>query len=124
MSEFSAEIQKIWEEVEKLLTQRHKSYGEGNLLIYGLLGIVIRIEDKLSRIWTQIEHNAIYESTEDKVQVSPVVEDALKDIIGYCVNALRLLRKQQLLPMGLRSYMASFSEMIPPLWVEKNSEKE
>ena len=110
---FKEEIEKIWKEVEDLLLHRHKSYGESNLLIYGLMGIIIRIEDKLSRIWEHvIDDGNLYETDENQVQVSSVIEDALKDIIGYCVNALRLLRKKEMLPYGLRSLVSQFPEFI------------
>lgn len=113
IEKFREEIEEVLKDVEEMLVHKHVSYGEANLLIYGLLGIVIRIEDKLSRIWKHItEDGNLYEKVDNQVRTSSIIEDALKDIVGYCVNALRLLHRKEMLPYGLRSLMADFPEFI------------
>lgn len=44
------EFKEITDEILKVLEDRNKRYGDNNLLSYGLLGLIIRISDKLSRI--------------------------------------------------------------------------
>ena len=89
---FHGDVSEILEEVKDLLERKHKMYGERNLEITGLLGISTRIMDKAARL----HQLAVYGSSNEEG-----VEDTLKDIIGYAVNALRLYRKKRLSGRGL-----------------------
>ena len=89
---FQDEVEQIFSEVKDLLEKKHKMYGERNLEITGLLGISTRIMDKAARL----HQLAVYGNSNEEG-----VEDTLKDIIGYAVNALRLYRKDRLSGRGL-----------------------
>lgn len=73
-------IEEVIEKVSTLLQQKNKDYGDDNLKEYGILGLMIRISDKLARIKVAL-------NTGNK----KVIEDALIDIAGYSINGIRLL---------------------------------
>ena len=77
----------IADEIVALLVQKNEDYGDENLLTYGLFGICVRLSDKLARL-----RNLTFKS----VQKTDAIEDTLKDIAGYAINALRLLREGRL----------------------------
>ena len=88
---FREDIDQILAEVAELLEKKHRMYGERNLEITGLVGISTRIMDKAARL-----HQLAVLGDE----AEEGVEDTLKDIIGYAVNALRLYRRKRLTAHG------------------------
>lgn len=72
--------------IEKL-SQKNRQYGDGNLLKHGLVGILVRLDDKLARIENYLETGNIGEESMDEV---------FFDIAGYALNALRLLKEGRL----------------------------
>lgn len=87
-------LQRVVFKVVDLLDERNARYGDANLVTYGLLGITIRISDKLSRLITAISNEA------NEVTYDIVVKDALMDIAGYALNALRLIEEGRLENLG------------------------
>ena len=84
-------------EIGEMLEKKNALYGDENLLEYGLLGVLIRLRDKLARL-----ENILFSDVED----SETLEDILKDIAGYPINALRLYRDGRLTKFGrLEKYM-------------------
>jgi len=77
----------IADEIVDMLIKKNEDYGDGNLLRYGLYGICVRIADKLARL-----ENMVFKSP----KTEETIEDTLKDIAGYAMNALRLLRERRL----------------------------
>ena len=89
--EFQQLIEKIMKEIENLLIAKNKAYGDKNLLSFGLLGILVRLNDKLARL-----RNFLDTGNQDV----ETVEDTLKDIAGYAINALRLIKQGKMTPYG------------------------
>ena len=79
-------IRKIGGEIVEMLIKKNHDYGDDNLVKRGLLGIIIRMEDKLARL------DNLY-IIPKKPHVEESLEDTLKDIAGYAINAIRLLRE-------------------------------
>ncbi len=86
------EFKEITDEILKVLEDRNKRYGDNNLLSYGLLGLIIRISDKLSRIINQISDDSLL-TDEEKYSI---IEDQLVDISGYSINGLRLMKENKI----------------------------
>jgi len=89
--EFQQLVEKIMKEIENLLIAKNKAYGDKNLLSFGLLGILVRLNDKLARL-----RNFLDTGNQDV----ETVEDTLKDIAGYAINALRLIKQGKMTPYG------------------------
>lgn len=74
----------ISSEIADMLIKKNADYGDSNLIKHGMTGIIVRLSDKLARL----------ENLQDKKgQVDETIEDTLKDIAGYAINALRLKRE-------------------------------
>lgn len=78
------------EKVVKVLEERNAKYGDKNLLTYGILGLVVRMNDKIARITTAISENSSSNNTKE------IIKDALIDIAGYAINGLRLLENGEI----------------------------
>ena len=77
----------IADEIVDMLVRKNEDYGDSNLLRYGLFGICVRLSDKVARL-----ENMVFKAP----AVDETLEDTLKDIAGYAVNAIRLLREKRL----------------------------
>ena len=85
--ELDKEVQKITDELSKLLIKKHKDYGPLNIALSPggpLNGIRVRMYDKLARINHLIENNSNpnYES----------LEDSFIDLANYAIIALLVQR--------------------------------
>ena len=67
-------------ELAYLLTTKQHDYGTGNILAFGMIGIAVRMTDKLARLKNLADRTAENEST----------IDTLHDIVGYAVVATML----------------------------------
>lgn len=74
--------------IGKLLAAKQHDYGHGNILRFGLLGIVVRISDKLARLENLYARE---ETLGQGPQVSEPIADTWDDIVGYCTIALMVL---------------------------------
>lgn len=101
---FDEACEKLAKEVADLIVKKQHDYGKGNILKYEefmkkLLGekyragagILARLNDKMERL-----KNLYAKGDEPK---NESIEDTFKDIIGYSIVALLLLRKQFKLPL-------------------------
>lgn len=70
---FEAALDYTLDEVRKVMIDRHKKYGPGNILRHGEFGVVVRLGDKYERLDNSRELDFADESTDDTVL----------DIIGY-----------------------------------------
>jgi len=68
--------------LQSLLISKHNDYGNDNLLIFGEVGIIIRVNDKINRIENLF--------TKDS-SVNESIKDTLLDIAGYSVQAIMIL---------------------------------
>lgn len=76
----------IANEILTILNEKHKKYGTKNLEEYGLLGIIIRMNDKIQRLETQL-------SLDDIEKQKSIIKDQLIDLQGYSINGLRILNE-------------------------------
>ncbi len=72
------EFRNILNECEVIAKKKSKEYGVNNLLIFDGLGILVRMNDKISRINNQFKNIKL---TTDKSKIL----DNLKDLINYAV---------------------------------------
>lgn len=80
-------IKEITDEISKLLIQKNKDYGSASFDL-GLTGNMVHLWDKIKRYRTLVENKSepSFES----------IEDTLKDIIGYAIIGLHILRDNKL----------------------------
>lgn len=81
--ELLPDLPELLEEIRELMMGRHKKYGPGNISRHGMLGILVRIDDKLARLG---------HSTDD--YEDEAYEDALMDVVGYGLIGIMYQRKQ------------------------------
>lgn len=76
--------------IEGMLAAKQHDYGHGNILKFGLLGVVVRLSDKLARL-----ENLYKRMSQDDREYEPTfcesIADTWDDIVGYCVIALMVL---------------------------------
>lgn len=91
--EAEKDICEISDEIKELLIRKNKEYGDGNLCTHGHAGILVRLSDKISRL----ENLKDIEVKEDEIRKFDekefAMEEQYKDIAGYAINALRLMRR-------------------------------
>lgn len=79
-------VNEITNEILSILNEKHKKYGSKNLEEYGLLGIIIRMNDKIQRLENQL-------ILEDYDKQKQIIKDQLIDLQGYSINGLRILNE-------------------------------
>ncbi len=77
---FEEHVDQALREVRELLLAKHFDYGESNLEKYGVVGITIRMSDKLARLENLMRGKQSF--------VKEPTEDTLKDLIGYAIHYL------------------------------------
>lgn len=81
------EIKKLTDEITQLLLEKDEDYGGASFHL-GLNGNMVHIFDKANRYKTLIEkHNR------GEIPNFETIEDTLKDIIGYAIIGLLILKK-------------------------------
>lgn len=76
----------------RTLAQKQHDYGHGNILRFGMRGVIVRCSDKIERLknlW-KIGHKSVLEP----------IEDTYLDILGYCTIALMLIDNVFVLPLA------------------------
>lgn len=86
------DFEKVANEIVDMLSKKFQAYGEDNLKMYGLMGVLVRMQDKVSRLSNQIFTNNMNFET---------IEDVLKDIAGYSIATLVLMDKQLITRFGI-----------------------
>lgn len=84
--EFDEQLMSEMHAIRSLLCQKRKDYGPGNLTLFGLHGILVRMADKVERL------RNLHASGEAPQTDS--LEDSWADIAGYAILALRLMHTQ------------------------------
>ena len=82
---FRSKIQTICKEIEELLVVKNAKYGnsfETTRDKYGAIAYVLRLEDKLNRVFTLVNTNDDGKSTDESIL------DTIKDILGYTILEL------------------------------------
>lgn len=69
-----------------MIANKHSDYGESNILDFGELGILVRANDKISRL------KNLEERTIDQPKIQETIDDTWADLAGYAIIALMLRR--------------------------------
>jgi hypothetical protein len=80
------QIMVVLEECHILFCRKHDSYGPGNIAAFGLVGVTVRLSDKVQRL----AHLVVGRKTNTLADES--IEDTFRDIINYGVIALLIQR--------------------------------
>lgn len=99
-----------WHYISNILINKQKDYGTENIIRFGLVGIIVRLSDKVARL-----NNLLLKTAGDvkgAISVNSVqgesLIDTLIDIVGYCTIALMVMdedplyKNKFLLPMRFR----------------------
>ena len=81
-------------EVMQLLLEKNRKYGDNNLTKFGHTGILVRLHDKLARL--ENLKNAGADSAQEYDDIRESIEDVYKDIAGYGIIGLKLMREGRL----------------------------
>ena len=82
--DYEEELDIAINEIRALLLKKHHDYGPRNLVRFGLLGILVRLSDKLERLIHIQQASQVEEETEI---------DTLRDMAGYAIQAILMERK-------------------------------
>lgn len=104
------------EQLARLLADKQANYGSGNILAFGVKGIIIRISDKVARI-----ENMIVNDRGDEVEP---LEDAFIDIIGYATIARMLEEGTFELPLARDLPVMSAEEVLDEVLAKAFDETE
>lgn len=88
---FEDGIDVILQELKKVLVKKQKDYGQGNILSFGELGILVRTNDKIERLKNLILNK--------KVPDNESIEDTWVDLANYGIIALMLRKGYFTLPL-------------------------
>jgi hypothetical protein len=80
----------VLNEAFELVKKKHRDYGTSNLKRHGLMGINVRLFDKLARVEN-------LQNTSAAVNESQT--DTYMDMLGYCLQAILMMRGQYDLPL-------------------------
>ncbi len=87
-------IRDVTAEVVQLLLEKNKKYGDNNLTKFGHTGILVRLHDKLARLENLKIAGA--DSAQEYDDTRESIEDVYKDIAGYGILGLKLMREGRL----------------------------
>lgn len=79
LESFDIRVRGIFARMQDLLHKKQESYGRLNLYRRGLLGMIVRLEDKIERLVTMADAETTTNADGDSMR------DAMNDIIGYAV---------------------------------------
>ena len=81
-------------EIHNLLVNKQFNYGPKNIIEFGILGIIVRMYDKVARLVNLITKA---DNLKDALTISTIkdesIVDTLFDIVGYCTMALMIESK-------------------------------
>lgn len=81
-------------EIHNLLVNKQFNYGPKNIIEFGILGIIVRMYDKVARLVNLITKA---DNLKDALTISTIKDesiiDTLFDIVGYCTMALMIESK-------------------------------
>lgn len=85
-------------ELRDVLIRKHRDYGPGNILHFGEYGIVMRVQDKVSRLEQLVPPKGY--AWPDRAVRDETVDDTWMDLVNYAVIALMLRSGTFTLPMA------------------------
>lgn len=80
------------DDLHYLLCSKQHDYGHGNILAFGIFGVVVRLSDKVARLENLLSHG--------EAPKNESIVDTLHDVIGYAVIARMLADEQFALELG------------------------
>jgi len=83
----------VLDEMRDLMLTKHRDYGPSNILDFGDLGVLVRVNDKVGRLKILYKGNAPHHET---------VDDSWIDLANYAVIAMMVRRGYWGLPMEVR----------------------
>lgn len=94
MAIHESRLRETWDtgELVATLCKKQHDYGHGNILKFGIYGVIVRMSDKVERL-----ANLMGRNTEGKNEST---DDTLVDIVGYTVIALMLMDETFKLELG------------------------
>jgi hypothetical protein len=87
-------------DIVAVVIDKQRSYGVGNILAFGLVGIAVRMSDKVERLKNLVKTGYTPEHSEP-------LADTWLDIVGYAIVAVMLLRGTFELPLADASEVAA-----------------
>lgn len=85
-ADLEREMAKVMHELFEIFKKKQASYGPGNIAKGGERGVVLRMSDKLERLW-----NLVWEGNANPLQ-DETIEDTFLDIADYGLIALLVKR--------------------------------
>mgnify|MGYP000199753899 CR=1 FL=1 len=96
---FEESATEVANECVNLLISKQKDYGPENILSFGELGVLVRMNDKMARLKNILWKKKV-ENGDNDVEVNhESIEDTFKDMANYAMIALMLRRDQFELPL-------------------------
>lgn len=94
---FEEAVERITTELRDLMVAKQRSYGKGNITIFGLKGVLVRASDKVQRLI-----NLVWDRPDraDKAVDTETTEDTWKDLSGYGIVGLMVERGWWPLPLS------------------------
>lgn len=87
--------EKAFEEAQKralaIFLERHRKYGRNNIAMFGLVGIIVRLGDKFSRLRELAKNLSLSNQSVDEAFDDETLADTLIDIANYALIGLVVL---------------------------------
>ena len=83
-TKFNKDVKTILETSYKIGVAKNRDYGTVNILKYGVVGIVVRLNDKISRAVNLLKEGTTAMVTDEKV------EDTIMDMVNYATYGIML----------------------------------
>jgi len=93
-STFEEACARIAGELTAMVISKQHDYGHENILAFGELGVLVRVNDKIARLKNLLSPFG------KKLPKNESYEDSWRDLAGYAIIALMLDRNWFTLPLG------------------------
>lgn len=88
MKTYEEAVDKITKDLSELLISKQKDYGHRNITDTGVIGLIVRMNDKIARLKNL--HGFTDETYKVKSAKNESITDTWKDIANYAIIALML----------------------------------
>jgi hypothetical protein len=82
---FEEHLHEVMVALEEMLIKKHHDYGSENLKKHGVYGVIVRLDDKLTRVENLNKNNGKGEVTDESIR------DTFGDIAGYSIMTMVML---------------------------------
>jgi hypothetical protein len=87
-SSYEENLDYLLKDIRNMLIKKHHDYGVDNLKKHGLIGINVRLDDKMARL------NNFFENTCEYKVETETAKDTYKDVAGYALQAILMLEEK------------------------------